>query len=361
MRISFILSSLQLQRVVKRINSFVDAGYDVEVFAFVRKDEPINHISFRFKYEIIGEFSNKISYLKRLPILYNSVKKIASLINKDNLVYYFGIDVAIIGRLLISNKYVYEEADLVHTYIGNKLISFILEKIDCRIIKKSAISVMTSEGFAKFHFGNNIPQQVLIIPNKLNKDILKYKSVQANEINLSHIKFGFVGALRFMSVYNFCKVIVDRFPQHEFHVYGIMSDDNKFSKFLSCSNFYYHGIFKNPSDLPDVYSGIDIVVSTYDNELVNVQYAEPNKLYEAIYFEKPIVVSTNTFLFEKVKKMNVGYGVNCQKEDFIEDYINSLTYENYKEKKDNMASIDKAYCVDDITVLFKTIDSLNLR
>lgn len=359
MRIKFFLSSLQLQRVVKRINSFVDAGYDIEVFAFVRKGEPVNHLSFRFKYEIIGEYANEVSYFRRLPLLYKSIKSVSNWINKGDLVYYFGIDVAMIGSFLIPNKYIYEEADLVHTYINNKLISKLLEKIDCRIIRKSAITVMTSEGFAQFHFGSNIPDNIIFVPNKLNKEILSCKSACKKDIDMSHIKFGFVGSLRFHSVYNFCKVIVEKFPQHEFHVYGIMSNDGQFREFLSYPNFFYHGIFKNPKDLPDVYSNIDVVISTYDSDLVNVQYAEPNKLYEAIYFETPIIVSLNTFLYDKVNKMNVGYGVNCQYEESIKQFINSLSNEGLKETKKNMASIGKAYCIDDISVLLKRIEGLN--
>ena len=35
----------------------------------------------------------------------------------------------------------------------------------------------------------------------------------------------------------------------------------------------------------------DMVVATYDVTIENVRYAEPNKIYEAIFFETPIILS----------------------------------------------------------------------
>lgn len=57
----------------------------------------------------------------------------------------------------------------------------------------------------------------------------------------------------------------------------------------------------------------------------NVRIAEPNKLYESIFFETPIVVSTGTFLEERVKEYNAGYAIDSSKDDSIIDFVNSIT------------------------------------
>lgn len=69
------------------------------------------------------------------------------------------------------------------------------------------------------------------------------------------------------------------------------------------NNIFFHGAFKNPIDLPKIYSKIDFIVATYDTTTLNPQYAEPNKIYEAIFFRTPIIVSYNSYLANKVNKL----------------------------------------------------------
>ena len=48
-------------------------------------------------------------------------------------------------------------------------------------------------------------------------------------------------------------------------------------------------------------------------------------MYEAIFFKKPILVSSNTFLAKQVEKYKSGYAINASKDDNIINFINSLT------------------------------------
>ena len=53
---------------------------------------------------------------------------------------------------------------------------------------------------------------------------------------------------------------------------------------LKFPNVKLHGKFKNPSDLSVIYNKIDLNVICYDTTSINVRIAEPNKLYESIFF-----------------------------------------------------------------------------
>lgn len=75
-----------------------------------------------------------------------------------------------------------------------------------------------------------------------------------------------------------------------------------------------------------------MVLATYDVKYDNVHYVEPNKIYESIYFETPIIVSEGCFLGEKVKKLNIGYTVNALNTIDIKKLIDSLTIENINNK-----------------------------
>lgn len=54
----------------------------------------------------------------------------------------------------------------------------------------------------------------------------------------------------------------------------------------------------------------DCIYSVYDADNPNVRIALPNKLYESIFCELPIIVAKNTYLSELVEKYKVGLSVS---------------------------------------------------
>ena len=88
-----------------------------------------------------------------------------------------------------------------------------------------------------------------------------------------------------------------------------------------------------------------MVLSTYDIDNINVRYAEPNKLYESIYFETPIIVSKGTFLADKVKDMNVGYAINGMDANEIDSFVQNLKKEDLEEKIDSIRKYDKMIAI----------------
>ena len=130
------------------------------------------------------------------------------------------------------------------------------------------------------------------------------------------------------------------------HVFGYVENEmeDKFKSLTKYKNLKFHGAFKNPDDLPIIYSKIDVVLSTYDAEYDNVRYAEPNKLYEAIYFNTPIIVSKNTFLETKVLKYKIGYSVDAKSEQDIIQLIKDVN-ETLNDRIENCRKIDKKECV----------------
>jgi glycosyltransferase involved in cell wall biosynthesis len=156
---------------------------------------------------------------------------------------------------------------------------------------------------------------------------------------------------------NFIKVFCGNYPQHEFHIYGGPVSD-EFLKLKKYKNCFFHGIFSNPDDLPKIYSELDLLLSTYGNSSENVRYAEPNKLYEAIYFEVPIIVSSGTFLSEKVEKLGIGYSINAQNDDEVINLIKNLTTESLQEKINNEMLIPKEDLIDKNDDFFNKLDNM---
>lgn len=346
-KIIFITDSIEDPRIDKRKKLFEANGFKIEIFAFIRVERPLN--SDKLYYEKIGNIGT-LPYHKRLYILYKGIKKVIKRYKNEDVTFYlFGLQIATIYRFLSNNPYIYEEADLVHTNLKFTLLKKWFELIDKSIIKDSELTVFTSEGFIQYHFQTQSYNNCIVIGNKLMPQIQLLNSVpKSHKYNQDNIQFGFVGSVRYDSTFCFIEHVVKKYPEHIFHIFGIIAPkyDSRFKALNSYNNLKLHGSFKNPTELPNIYSKIDYVLSTYDIEIDNVKYLEPNKLYESIYFRTPIIVSENTFLATKVKKLGIGLAVNCLSKGNIDKLIKSLSSTKYNELLFSLNQLDKSFAVD---------------
>ena len=81
---------------------------------------------------------------------------------------------------------------------------------------------------------------------------------------------------------------------------------------------------------------------------MNVKYAEPNKLYETIFFRRPIIVSSGTFLASKVKKLGIGYDADAYSEANVCNLVRQIK-SDYAEKISALTTIDPELALDDET------------
>ena len=356
-KVVFILKTIEQQRCIKRINAFIDAGVEVEVFGFQR----IRNIKLDLKFQVncLGSIDEGASYIKRNRAYMKALPIIRKYNSDDNVLFYlFGLDLAL--PLVMFGKvknYVYEESDLIHTKFKSRAMVRLFERIDKWIIRKSKVSVMTSEGFLIYHYGQSErPANVCVLPNKLNRRCLTLPNKQRT-LDFNHLTVGFVGFYRYDSVYNFLKVTAEFFPQIEVRLFGANNgwSPEMLKVLCNMANVKDMGSFKNPDELARVYSQIDIVVSTYDIIDDNPRYAEPNKVYEAIFYETPIIVTTNTYLANKVETLGIGYHLNAMLDTGIRKFWEKLTEEDLRMKIQACRTIDRSYCIDTEEPLFNKL------
>lgn len=358
-KIVFIVRTM-VPRVDKRIKEFIANGYEVEVYGFefenVRVDNSQNTAYYYNVLATIPNFPNQLSYKQRAVLFYKKIKEVIKRYNKnETLFYFFTINTSFIALLIPNLIFINEESDMLFDRSKNPIVRKLIILVNKLIIKKSYKTVMTSQGFADYYFGDKIPKNIVIIPNKVSAACLDLPAVTKEPFNVNHIRFAFTGNARYDSIFNMCKMIGEHFPQHEFHFYGTLNYFTEAQKkaVAEYKNVFVHGPFKNPDDLPGIYSKIDFVISTYDAGGVNVQYAESNKIYESIFFETPIFVSTNTVLEKIVKRHNMGFALNALEDDEVVKTINSITAEKYEHFRASLKAIDKKESVNDNTVFFQ--------
>lgn len=347
-------------RIERRIEDFVDAGIEVTVFGYKYDVINVDYCnSPKYKYNIIETIPHAVSYKRRIAGLGKIKKIINGFDRKNTLFYFFSLNVAAIAPFLHIN-YVYEESDMLFDRFGNKLFRKAVICFNKYVIKKSSLTVMTSEGFADFYYGDRRVDNIVFLPNKVHAKCLDLPKVAKKPFNLNKIRFGFAGNIRYQATLNIASIIARNYPQHEFHFYGnteSLTEDQK-EILKESPNIVNHGLFKNPDDLPTIYSSIDFLVCTYDINGINPRYAEPNKLYEAIFFETPIIVSPESFLGKKVLNLGVGYAVDAYDESDIKNLVDSITEEDYIRLCNKLKEIPKKESISDNSFLINKIKDL---
>ena len=355
-KIVFVVPSINDSHCKNRILEFQERGYNVEVMGFSRAGQKTSK-NLPYGVRELGELQDE-NYIRRIALYISTFKRIKGNIDlSDDVVFYLnGLDIAMFFHYFNPGaRYIYEECDLTHTYL--RRLKAPLEWVDKRIIKHSLLTITTSQGFIDYHWKGVKPENVVLVENKLNPTIMDYPVMGMREFSPNQLSIGFVGGPRFDSVYNFIDVFCRHFPSSVFHVYGgpIPAQFESLKQYPNC---IFHGFFKNPVDLPSIYASIDIVLATYDTKFENVKYAEPNKIYESIFFETPIIVSSGTFLASKVKKLGIGYDIDPLDENEIVDFIKSLTKQSVEEKKQHAKNIDKESTLNINDHLFKMLERI---
>lgn len=360
-KVVFIVRTM-VPRVDKRIKEFIANGFDVEVYGFEFENvRVVNEDNAPYYYNVLAtlpNFPRQLSYKERSILFYKKIREVVNKFDKsETLFYLFTINISFVSLLIPGIRYIHEESDMLFDHVRNPIAQKLFILANKRVIKKSYKTVFTSQGFADYYYGEKVPSNIVIIPNKVNGACLSLPAVEKSPFDINHIRFAFTGNARYQSIYNMCKVIAEHFPQHEFHFYGTLNyfTDEQKEAVKGYKNVIVHGPFNNPVDLPEIYSKIDFVVSTYDSESVNVRYAESNKIYESMFFETPIIVSTNTILEKKVKHYNTGYSVDALDDTAVIRLINSITAEQYEQFRNSLRAIDKKESVNDNTAFFQQL------
>lgn len=356
-KIVFLVPNLT-PRPNRRIQEFHDAGFDCEVFCMSHSEDIVSPC---YKVTYLNEKRlADLSYPKRMLLFSRQIGDVVAKYDKrKTLFYFFSFNTSFLV-LLRNLTFVYEESDMLFDRFSSPILRRLTISLNRRIIAKSKITVFTSEGFAHFYYKHRIPTNIIFVPNKVDKKCLGLPVVQKRDTDFNHLRFGFAGSLRYETLRNFAAVLIKNFPTVQFDFYGRNSDfsEEAISGLIKTGRVFFHGTFINPDDLPRIYSQLDFIVATYDVSGINPRYAEPNKLYEAIFFRTPIIVSRDSFLEHKVKELGVGFSVNALDEKDIISQVSSITPDAYKGFISKLESIERESVITSNEELIQRVLSL---
>ena len=125
------------------------------------------------------------------------------------------------------------------------------------------------------------------------------------------LTIGFVGGLRYFEIN---KKIIKMFANSE--EYRLLyvgrkhpgCDLEEYSVAIKVQNIEFLPVYKD-EEKPRIYENIHIINSIYGSDTPEVRTALPNKLYDAVLYKKPILVSKGTYLQGVVEEYDLGLAV----------------------------------------------------
>ncbi|MBE6938097.1 MAG: glycosyltransferase family 4 protein [Ruminococcaceae bacterium] len=259
-----------------------------------------------------------------------SLKLLAGL--RPDIVHVQGLDM-----LKIANAYrkkhnpsaviVYEVADLHRLLVDKQknplraAVQKYLRHEDKRLEKAYDLLVLTSEKYYEVYFSGFVPREkMLYMPNV--PDLSAFESYVPK--SGGDFTVGYIGAVRYkkqmenlIAAGKQCgvKLLIAGYEDEPRVIEPLCAGD---------PNIEWVGRFDFSSRAAQLYGRCDVMYSVYNADMHNVRVALPNKLYEAVWCEMPLIVARGTYLAELTEAWGVGYAVDHSSPDELIGLINAL-------------------------------------
>jgi len=322
-------------RFHRRVEAILDVGVRPVVYSFRRGLYEGNRYPSAAQVIDLGRVEDR-KYFARLPKLSRALLQIRRTENTFRyppaFVLAFGFDAAVLALAAFPRAVplIYEVGDL-RGGDAKGALAWALRSVERRITRRATTLIVTSPGFVSEHYAKLDPACVSkahIVENKLSRWFLavERRSQPVSVANDRRIRIGFVGNLRYPRTFlPLLDAIGARPGQYELHVYGDGHLRNEVEAAAQRhDNVHYHGAFRNPHDLEEIYRTIDINYVVYDDDDPNVRVALPNKLYESAFFGVPIVAASRTVFAQRVRALDIGFSVNTTESDFVGRLLDSI-------------------------------------
>lgn len=333
-KLCFIISHRPDNRYLKRINA-LKKYFELHIIFWNKTASEINpHIDGIEIHEITIP-ANQTNPLKRIPELVRFIQAAYKELQEilPDVVYVGNLDMLYIARKYKHNKknqlkIVYEIADL-HRLIVDKqkgikrFISNILKMTERKYACDIDVLVLTSMKFFDVYYSRFLTKdRVVFLPNMPEDEIFE-EYTHKNRVD-EPFTIGFIGWIRYK---NQLKMLIEAAGKKKCKVLfaGTDGEGPEFEEY--CKMFPYVqflGSFNYEEKIRELYDLVDCVYAVYDADWANVRIALPNKLYEAIACETPIIVSKNTYLAELVEQMGIGLSVSHKYPEDLENAIERL-------------------------------------
>lgn len=334
-------------RVINQAKFLSEQGYQVAIAYWERgvvteENETIaRNIKEQFNINSIAIKTKEAKYGKGISNIIqrlNYFRKVIKYIKRNNYdaIHAVDFDSAFPSYVAVrKNKKVhliYDVADFIQTFDNNlpKFIRSLISYLDKVIFKRAKAIVLPDKN--RFEFVPRKFQDKVVIVNNaplFNKELLSEPNLDIKENN--RIKLAYYGGFSEERGIQFLLDCADKCFNVDIHFAGWGQKlDAIIEKSKICSNVFYHGKLSNQETLNFV-NKMDVIYICYDSKFEHNRVASPNKLFEAFYLGKPLIVANNTSIDVLVRDEGIGYICDYNFESVCKT-INSLKIEDLESK-----------------------------
>lgn len=189
------------------------------------------------------------------------------------------------------------------------------------LCNRADLIIMTSEMFYETHYKGMVDRSKFIyVPN-----VPEYKAFDGfKKYGGSDYVVGWIGGVRYKEQMKMmlnavdeldCKALVAGYEKEPIEISPLCESNPRVERI---------GMYNYDAEAASLYGKCSMIYAVYDATKINEQIALPNKLYEAVYCELPIVVSKNTYLAKVVEEWDVGMAVDCTSQSEITAALKKL-------------------------------------
>lgn len=292
------------------------------------------------------------SYFSRLALYPKMFFKIRKMLKNCGAVYSWSVDTAFVSLLaaksLRGKKFIYGYSD-VHPVATRKkgIIPKLVRFVEKTIAKNSDMVVFTSPLFRTEYFGKMLGLEIekyAVIENKIHREYADFilENYNPKPVPERDFVFGYFGVLTYMDAFSFIKQAAK--SGIKTLVRGLIGREGREAELVGgVPNLEYAGKYKNPEDIPSMFSQIDVswMIHSFAPE-TNFQWQMTNRFYEALMMGVPVVVQKGTAHEDFVLHNDIGLSIDIYSPEESIGLLKKITAQDLKRWRQNLKNLDKS-------------------
>lgn len=328
-------------RVYKEAKTLVHIGHTVHILCWDRtgryKDKPIEELDGIKIVRFFGDavYGTGYKQLGKFLDFKNDVYKYISE-NDFEAIHCHDFDGLFIGYNVnkkLNKKLVYDEHDLFYMYFAdrkgliNKAVYYFIINMEKRMLPKVDTHIVVTPKMAEMY--ESMGGNTVIVNNAPYKGL--FNDIKKTES--SKIRIGFIGSVRYLEE---MRALINASQKYKEAVEVVINGGGIALEELK----YYCSELENVTitgaysikDIEGLYKNIDVTYAFYPGKTSEISM--PNKFYESIITETPIIANEVTEFGQEVKKNGLGYTINGNDLEYDLKTVISKLVDNKNEIKD---------------------------
>lgn len=233
---------------------------------------------------------------------------------------------ALVSGKLLNKKVIFDIFDMYSDSVRNtprwvlKVISW-MERISIN----SADAVILADASRKQQISGSSPKRLEVIYNSPEMERVDESTEISSE---GSFRLGYVGLLVKERSLDQVINIVGRHPDWRLDLAGFGGDEkNIVGSAIQMDNITWHGRVDYQAAML-LMSAADLLFAVYDPSVPNHRFSSPNKVFEAMFLEKPVIVARRTNMDKIIEEHQCGMVIEYGNEEQFEEAIVHLAKNN---------------------------------